>query len=99
MSQSAGAPEVPALLLRLSVPAGRTYRVVVKELATKVAGYLGIDEHDVGTALDRLASKVAPENGDEDKEIAFEFREFAGELLIHARCAGRSSEARHRLPS
>ena len=99
MSQSAGAPGAPALVLRLSVPAGGTYRIVVKELATKVAGYLGIDEQDVSAALDRLASNVAPENADEDKDIAFEFRQDDRELLIHARCAGRSSEARHQLPT
>jgi hypothetical protein len=102
MSQSAGAPDAPALVVRLSVPAGGTYRRVVKELAAKVAGYLGIAEQDagrVGVALDGLAAKVAPENGDEDKDITFEFRQSDRELLIHARCAGRSSEARHQLPS
>ena len=101
MSQSAGAPGAPALVLRLSLPAGGAYRHVAKELATKVAGYLGIepDTGAVHAALDGLASKVAAENGDEDKEITFEFRQTEGQLLIHARCAGRSSETRHRLPS
>jgi hypothetical protein len=99
MSQSAEAPRVPALVLRLSVPAGRPYRIVVKELATKVAVYLGIDEQDLGAALDRLASKVAPDNAEDERDIAFEFRQADRELLIRARCAERSFEARHRLPS
>jgi hypothetical protein len=100
MSQSAGAPGAPALVVRLSLPAGDAYRHVAKELATKVAGFLGVEPAGaIDRALDGLASKVAPENGDEDKEITFEFRQTDDELLIHARCAGRSSEARHRLPS
>jgi hypothetical protein len=102
MSQSAGAPGAPALVVRLSVPAGDSFQSVAKELAAKVAAYLGItgpEARAVGAMLDRLASHVVPpDHADLDKDVTFEFRQADRELLIEARCAGRTSEGRHRLP-
>ena len=102
MSEPAGAHGAPALLLRVSVPAGGGFRHVVRELATKVAEYMGsakADAERVAAALERLAASVAPPDGaDHDKDIVFEFREGSRELVMQARCAGRSSEVRHRLP-
>lgn len=100
MSQSPGAPGAPALVLRLSVPAGDSFQSVAKELAAKVAAYLGITEaRAVAAMLDRLASQVVPtDHADLDRDVTFEFRQADRELLIEARCAGRTSEGRHRLP-
>jgi hypothetical protein len=102
MSQSPGAPGAPALVLRLSVPAGDSFQSVAKELAAKVASYLGItgpEARAVAAMLDRLASHVVPtDHADLDRDVTFEFRQADRELLIEARCAGRTSEGRHRLP-
>jgi hypothetical protein len=102
MSQSPGAPGAPALVLRLSVPAGDSFQSVAKELAAKVAAYLGItgpEARVVAAMLDRLASHVVPtDHADLDRDVTFEFRQADRELLIEARCAGRTSEGRHRLP-
>jgi hypothetical protein len=91
------------LVLRLSVPAGDSFQSVAKELAAKVAAYLGVtgpEARAVAAMLDRLASHVVPpdHHADLDKDITFEFRQADRELLIEARCAGRTSEGRHRLP-
>lgn len=87
-----------ALTLRLSVPASGGLRSVAAEFATRVAAHLGSDStaQAAGTACEHLAQRVAPEGSDGD--ITFEFTEGDGELLIRARCKGRSSEARHPLP-
>jgi hypothetical protein len=102
MSQSAGAPGAPALVVRLSVPAGDSFQSVAKELAAKVAAYLGIsgpDARTVGAMLDRLASQVAsPDHAELEKDVTFEFRQADRELLIEARCAGRTSAGRLGLP-
>ena len=42
---------------------------------------------------------VPPDHADLDKDVTFEFRQADRELLIEARCAGRTSEGRHRLPA
>lgn len=87
-----------AFTLRLSVPASGGLRSVAAEFATRVAAHLGSDSSAkaAGVACQHLAERVAPEGSDGD--ITFEFSEGDGELLIRARCKGRSSEARHPLP-
>ena len=88
------------LVLRLSVPSQGTLRSVATEFATRVAAYLGDDGSDgqgAGTTLDSLAERVAPTGV--DGEITFEFTRIGGELLIRARCTGRSSEVRYPLPA
>jgi hypothetical protein len=84
------------------VPAGDSFQSVAKELAAKVASYLGItgpEARAVAAMLDRLASHVVPtDHADLDRDVTFEFRQADRELLIEARCAGRTSEGRHRLP-
>jgi hypothetical protein len=83
------------LAMRLSVPAHGGLRGVASEVATRLAAYLGSPDADAacaGTTIEHLAERVAPAGVDGD--ITFEFTEADGELLIRARCDGRSSEAR-----
>jgi hypothetical protein len=99
MSESGRSADGRSLVLRLSVPAQGGLRAVASELATRVAEYLGSDRPDAESAavtLEGLAARVAPSGADGD--IAFEFREEDGELLILARCDGRTHEARYPLP-
>jgi hypothetical protein len=87
------------MLMRLSVPAEGGLRAVATEVARKIAEYLGTNPPDVesvGSTLERLATRVCTA-GSED--ITFEFREINRELVIQARCSGRSSEARYPLPA
>jgi hypothetical protein len=88
------------LVLRLSVPVQGGLRVIATELAARVAEYLGDQSSDaaaVATALENVASRVAP-NGSE-ADIEFDFRQVDGELLIEARCGSRTSEVRCPLPA
>jgi hypothetical protein len=88
------------LMLRLSVPVQGGLRAVATELATRIATYLGSalpEAEFAGATLEDLARRVAPSESEGD--ITFEFREVDRELLIKARCDGRSSEARHPLPA
>src|SRR5688572_552505 len=98
MAQSGKGDTAKAVLLRLSVPAQGGLRAVATEFATRVAAHLGSFDgaEAAGMALDTVAEQVAP--GGSDGNITFEFTEDDGELLIRARCDGRSSEARHPLP-
>ena len=91
-------PGAQAFTLRLSVPASGGLRSVAQEFATRVAAHLGSDStaEAAGAACEDLAERVAPQGSDGD--ITFEFTEGDGELLIRARCKGRSSETRHPLP-
>jgi hypothetical protein len=102
MSDSSGAQGPSTLVLRISVPAGAEYLAIVKELAAKVAAYLGdteSDGHAAATALDQVAQEVktvAPADAagpGSHEEIIFEFRQTADALLIRARAAGRSADA------
>lgn len=98
MPEVAGKAQTPALKLRLSVPAQGGLRGVASELATRIAAHLGSalpDAESAGVTLERLAERVAPEGTTGD--ITFEFCELDHQLVIHARCDGRSSEARHAL--
>ena len=100
MPQRAGkAAGSRALVLRLSVPAQGGLRAIAKEFATRVAAHLGngATAESAGATVESLADRVAPKGS--DGEITFEFTRVEGELLIRARCNGRSSEARHPLPA
>lgn len=93
-------PAPGTLVLRLSVPAQGVLRVVATDLAARVAEYLGDKARDaaaVSSALEGVASRVAPNGSDAD--IEFEFRQVEGELLIEARCGSRTSEVRCPLPA
>jgi hypothetical protein len=98
-STSARVPDAPGLEMRLSVPSEGTLSKVAGELAAKVAEFLGDEGGDEGTSigatLEQLASRVAAAGED----ITFEFRQIDRELVIQARCNGRSSEARYALPT
>jgi hypothetical protein len=99
MPQSPGTPGAPTLVLRLSVPVGDGFRAVAVDLAVKVAEYVGCPPPDRATVaglLESLAAAVAP-HGESQAEITFEFHQVEDELRIAARCAGKSSEARHPL--
>ena len=96
MSRSATrVPDAPGLEMRLSVPSEGTLGMVAGELAAKVAEFLGSEGGSIGATLEQLASRVAAAGED----ITFEFRQINRELVIQARCNGRSSEARHPLPT
>ena len=100
MSESSGTQDASTLVLRISVPAGADYHAIVKELAAKVAAYLGDPDPDgtaAAAAFDEVVSRVLPDGGRHDVE--FEFRRTDDELLIRARCAGRSADSRRPLPS
>jgi hypothetical protein len=87
------------LVLRLSVPAGGSFRAVAVDVAVKVAEYVGCPPGDaakVAITLESLAAAVAPGESAQ-ADITFEFHEVGDELRIDARCAGRSSQARHPL--
>jgi hypothetical protein len=93
-------PAPGGLVLRLSVPAGGDLRAVAADIARRVAEYLGKRapyRAAVAAALDGIAAQVAPASA--EAEIAFEFRELDGELLIVAHCGSRSSEVRCPLPA
>ena len=79
--------------MRLSVPSEGTLAMVAGELAVKVAEFLGSEGGSISAILEQLASRVATAGED----ITYEFRQINRELVIQARCNGRSSEARHPL--
>ncbi len=90
--------ETEALEVRLSVPAEGDLSRLAGDAAGKVAEFLGAKSPDaeaVRAAVDGLASQFA--NGGSLRDITFEFRQVDGELVINARCDGRSSEVRHQL--
>jgi hypothetical protein len=87
-----------SLLMRISVPSNGELREIASDVAAKIAEYLGMHSADPGAiaaAVDGLAGTVAPPGGSSD--ITFEFHAVKGELVVQARCDGRSSETRHRL--
>jgi hypothetical protein len=93
-------PGRPAMLMRMSVPAEGGLRDLAGDVATKIAEYLGTRKSDIApiaAAIHGLAGNVAPPGASTD--IVFEFHAVDGELVVHARCADRSSETRHRLPA
>jgi hypothetical protein len=115
MSESTGPQDASTLVLRISVPAGAEYQAIVKELAAKVAAYVGDTDPDgraAAAALEQVAQVVKPApSGQTDApgaghglhnnndDVVFEFRQTADALLIRARGAGRSADARRPLPS
>jgi hypothetical protein len=89
------------MVLRVSVPAEGGFQSIAADLAVKIAESLGRSAQDasaMGEAVRALAAKVAP-SGTTGDDITFEFHQVDDELRIEARCAGRSSEARHPLPT
>jgi len=99
MSESSGTEDESTLVLRISIPAAAEYRAIVTEMAAKVATYLGDPEQQAAvTALETLAAQVT--SGSEGAaDATFEFRQSAGALLMRVRCAGRTGDASHPLPS
>ncbi len=95
-------PEAPTLIVRLSVPAVDAFPSVAADLAVKVAEFVGrraADAAATGDAVKALVAKVAPSGTNGTDEITLEFHQTDDELRIEARCAGRSSEVRHPLPT
>jgi hypothetical protein len=120
MSESSGAQDASTLVLRISIPAGAEYQAIVKELAAKVAAYVGDTDPDgqaMADALDEVTRVIKsgapgcagsdgsghgannPNSPNNDEDVIFEFRQTEGALLIRARGAGRSADARRPLPS
>jgi len=89
-----------ALELRLWVPAQGDLRSIAGELAAKVAEFLGADPPEAQSLAGKvsgLASKLA-NGGQPSHDIALEFRQVDGELVVEARCAGAASEIRQGIP-
>ena len=89
-----------ALDLRLWVPAEGDLRNIAGELAAKVAEHLGADTPDAQSFASKvtgLTSELADGSGHES-DIALEFRQVDGELVVEARCAGAASEVRQGIP-
>jgi hypothetical protein len=87
------------MVLRLTVPAAGDLRAIARDIATKVAEYVGTagpEAESIADALDGAAARVAPPGSDVD--ISFEFQRADGELTIRARSGDRSSEVRCKLP-
>ena len=120
MSESSGAQDASTLVLRISIPAGAEYQAIMKELAAKVAAYLGDTDPDgraAADALDEVTRVIRsgapgragsdgsghgannPNNPNNDEDVIFEFRQTEDALLIRARSAGRSADARRPLSS
>jgi hypothetical protein len=126
MSESSGAQDASTLVLRISIPAGAEYQVIVKELAAKVAAYLGYTDPDgraAADALDEVTRVIRsggpgragsdgsghgannpnnpnnPNSPNNDEDVIFEFRQTDDALLVRARSAGRSADARRPLSS
>ena len=89
------APDSPALEMRLSVPSEGDLTTIAAELAAKIAEFLGAESGSISATLVALSARVASSGED----ITFEFREVNRELIIEARCNGRTSEVRHPLSS
>lgn len=88
------------MVVRLSVPAAGSLRVVAADMARKVTEHLGVavpDAEPVADALEALAGRVAPPGL--DGVIDFEFSRSGHELLIEARCRDHASELRYPLPA
>ena len=93
---------VPDLVLRLSLPTAGDFAGVAPEAAVKIAellGHTGADARAAGETIEALAADVAPPSDPDAGDITFEFHQSHGELRIEAHCAGRSSQARHPLPT
>jgi hypothetical protein len=102
MSHAPGKPGAPTLVLRLSLPAGSDFHAVAADVAVKIAEYLGYspdDAKNAGQSVDSLASEVVNGRDAHDADVTFEFHRIDDELHIDAKCAGRSSRARHPLPT
>ena len=87
------AADSPPLDMRLSVPSEGDLTAIAAELAVKVAKFLGGESGSIRAALEVLSSRVAASGED----ITFVFRQVNRELIIEARCNGRTSEVRHPL--
>lgn len=92
--------DAPTMVLRLSVPAGGEFPTVAADLAVKIAEQLGRsagEAKSAGESIQALIADVAPVGDGE--AITFEFHRVDDQLRIEARCAGRTSQTRHPLPT
>jgi hypothetical protein len=89
-----------ALDLRLWVPAQSDLRSIAGELAAKVAEFLGADAPDAQSLAEKVAglASTLANGGQPSHDIALEFRQVNGELVVEARCAGAASEIRQGIP-
>ncbi|MCA1562328.1 MAG: hypothetical protein LC753_19895 [Acidobacteria bacterium] len=97
MPHSSGQPPGRTFMLRLSVPAEDSLRAIAAEIALKVAEYVGTraDPQSLTATLEELATSVRSGG----KDVIYEFRQLEGELLIEARCEGRTAQARRQIPA
>jgi hypothetical protein len=89
----ANVSNAPALEMHLTVPSDGVLAGIAGELASKVVEFLGGEAGSLAATIETLTSRVAKSGED----VTFLFQHVGGELVIQARCNGRSSEVRHRL--
>ena len=89
-----------SLDVRLWVPAEGDLRSLAGELAAKIAEHLGADAPDAQSLADKVAGLTSDlaNGGHQSQDIALEFRQVDGELVVEARCAGTASEVRQGIP-
>ena len=88
------------MVLRLSVPSSDEFRAIAAELAERVAESVGTPAAQAKSTSGTIHALAADVAGcDADGDITFEFHRVDGELRIDAQCAGRTSRARHPLPT
>lgn len=93
MTNSAGVVQ-DGLVLRLSVPASGEMSGLGPELATRLAGQLGVGAPEattLGGAITGLSSSVDPSG---TADVEFEFHKLGAELKIVARHEGRIAAIR-----
>jgi hypothetical protein len=93
--------DAPTMVLRLSVPADGEFSTVAADLAVKIAEHLGRSAADAkmaGESVQALIADVTPAGRTGDV-LTFEFHRVDDQLRIEARCAGRTAQARHPLPT
>ena len=98
--QTANSTGGHALDLTLSVPAEGELRNLADELARKVAEHLGTraaDAQALAAKVAGLASRLVAD-GATGEEIEFVFRQVDGDLVVEARCAGKTSQVRQEIP-
>ena len=91
----------PDLVLRLSVPTAGDFARIAPEAAVKIVellGQSGAGARAAAETIEALVADVAPADVP-PTTLTIEFHQSFGELRIEAHCAGRSSQARHPLPT
>jgi len=91
MTNSAGAVQ-NGLVLRLSVPTSGEMTALGPELATRVAGQLGVEPSQSARVPAAVADLLTQVDSSGAGDVEFEFHKLESQLKIVARCEERSAE-------